>query len=264
MPGRLRLTVEGKLGEISFETFVAVVRNSLDILTNLDSAVSIQPRGSLDWFITEMSSGSLMVSIEARSKLPDVDYSPKVIQAFVSGLAHIQEERTTPPYFSDYDLRKAHNIARSLRKDGTNVVRVTDVEQRNTATIESGISENLSQLVNVRYQEVGSIEGRLEMISIHGSPRFAAWHSVTQHSIRCRFHAGELLQKIKEALGRRVVVYGTVHFNYQHEPIRVDVEDLDILPREEELPLPKDLRGIAPDFTGDLTTQEYLRSLRSG
>jgi excisionase family DNA binding protein len=32
--------------------------------------------------------------------------------------------------------------------------------------------------------------------------------------------------------------------------------------KEEELPTPRDLRGMVPDFTGDKTTEEYIRSLR--
>jgi tRNA(Ile2) C34 agmatinyltransferase TiaS len=41
-----------------------------------------------------------------------------------------------------------------------------------------------------------------------------------------------------------------------------NAENLAILPREEELPSPSEIRGMSPDFTGELTTEEYIRSLR--
>lgn len=36
------------------------------------------------------------------------------------------------------------------------------------------------------------------------------------------------------------------------------------VPAEQDLPSAGELRGISPDFTGNLATEDYLRSLRSG
>ncbi len=262
MPKRLEFTIEGERGRISLETFATVIHNSFDILSDLDSAISSEPRGTLEWFVTGVSFGSLVVSIESKSKLPKVDYSPKVVEFFVGGLRHIQKEHTTPPYFSDYGLRKAQSLARTLHKDGARAVVIRDVEKEDAATIEPQITIDLGQLINVRYQEVGSVEGKLEMISIHGVPRFTVYHAITRHSIRCKFAPHQFIDVVKDALGRRVIVSGIVYFNYKHEPIRVELKDLAIIPREEELPYPSEIRGISPDFTGELTTQEYIRSLR--
>jgi hypothetical protein len=253
--------IEGERGKISFETFAVVVRNTFDILADLDSAVSSTPRGSLEWFIADVSFGSLLIAIESKSKLPDIDYSSKVTETFVNGLAHIQRERTTPPYFSDYGLRKTQELARKLRKDGAKAVIIHDIEREVKAMITPEVVPDLGQLINVRFQEIGSVEGRLEMISIHRVPRFTVYHAITQRSIRCKFEP-KLLDLVKDALGRRVVVSGVVYFNYRYEPVRVDLQKLMILPKEEELPSPKDLRGMAPDFTGDNTTEEYILSLR--
>jgi hypothetical protein len=263
MPKRLELTIEGERGRIPLETFATVIHNSFDILSDLDSAISSEPRGTLEWFVSEVSFGSLVVSIESKSKLPKVDYSPKVVEYFVGGLRHIQKERTTPPYFSDYGLRKAQSLARTLRReDGARAVVIRDVESEDTATIEPEISIDLGRLISVRYQEAGSVEGKLEMISIHEVPRFTVYHAITRHSIRCKFDPRRFMDVVRNALGERVIVSGIVYFNYKHEPIRVELENLAILPREEELPSPSEIGGMSPDFTGELTTEEYIRSLR--
>jgi hypothetical protein len=261
MPKHLEFVIKGERGRISLETFAAVIHNSFDILSDLDSAISSEPRGTLEWFVTGVSFSSLVVSLESKSKLPKVDFSPQVVESFVGGLRHIQKEHTTPPYFSDYGLRKAQNLARTLHKNGATAVVIKDVEKEDTVTIEPEITFDLGQLINVRYQEAGSVEGKLEMISIHGVPRFTVYHAISRHSIRCKFNPNQLVV-VKDALGRRVIVSGIVYFNYKHEPIRVELEDLAILPREAELPSPSKIRGISPDFTGELTTEEYIRSLR--
>lgn len=264
MPRHLELTIEGKPGEISLESFAVVIRNAFDILTNLDKAVSAEPLGTLEWFIAELSYGSLVVAIEARPKDRYVDPSARVVESFVSGIEHIRLLRTIPPYFSDYDLKKTQAIANALRKGGANAVVVRDIERRSEATIEPGLSAELSRLFIVKYKEIGSVEGKLEMVSVHGAPRFTVYHAVTRHSIRCRFDSATYLEKVKEALGRRVIVDGRIHLNFKHEPIRVDIEGLDVLQDERVLPAASELRGMAPDFTGELTTEAYLRRLRSG
>lgn len=261
MARRLDLTIEGEIGRISFETFATVIRNSFDILTNLDSAISSQPRGSLDWFVAGVSFGSLVVSIESKPRQEGVDFGAKVVESFVGGLSQIQRDRTTPPFFSDYDLRKAQGVARSLRKDGAKALMISDVERQHVATIKPESSADLSQLINVRYKETGSVEGKLEMISIHGAPRFTVYHAITQHSMRCKFDPRQF-DVVKEALGRRVIVSGLVYFNFKHEPIRVDIEDVKTLPKEDELPTPGEIRGMVPDFTGSLRSESYVRSLR--
>lgn len=123
---------------------------------------------------------------------------------------------------------------------------IHDVERQVKATISPEVVPDLGQLINVRFQEIGSVEGRLEMISIHRVPRFTVYHTITQRSIRCKFEP-KLLDLVKEALGRRVVISGVVYFNYRHEAVRVDLQKLTILPKEEELPSTKELRGMAPE-----------------
>ena len=219
------------------------------------------PRGSLEWLVTDVSFGSLSIGIEPKSRVTDADYRSRVVESFVDGLVQIQREGTTPPFFSDYGLRKARGLARALDKDGARAVRVRDIQRETEAEITPDVSSKLSQLVNVRYKEIGSVEGRLEVISVHRQPRFTVYDAITQRAVRCRFES-HLLEVVKRALGRRVIVSGIVHLNYIGEPVRVDLENLQIVPEEQELPRPREMRGMSPDFTGDKQTEEYLRSIR--
>ncbi len=262
MTRQLHITIEGRLGQIPLNTLATMARNSCDILEELDNVTSAKPGGTMEWFVSGISTeASLTVTIEAKPKLKDVDYTGRVAELFVDGLAHIEKEHTTPPYFSDYGLRKTHNIAKTLRKNGAEAIRVEDIERKASGLIKADVADPLKKLISIRYQEIGSVEGTLEMISIHGYPRTTVYHSITHRSVSCKF-APRLLEIVKEGLGNRVIVHGIVYFNYVHEPIRVDAERIEIMPQEEELPTAKDLRGMVPDFTGDMKTEDYIRSLR--
>jgi len=63
-------------------------------------------------------------------------------------------------------------------------------------------------------------------------------------------------------LGRRAIVYGIVYFNYVHKPVKIQADRIEIMPEEKSLPTARDLRGMVPDFTGDMKTEDYVRSLR--
>jgi hypothetical protein len=45
--------------------------------------------------------------------------------------------------------------------------------------------------------------------------------------------------------------------------MRVDVHHLRVLRPDSELPTIESLTGSRPNFTGDLSTEEYLREIRS-
>jgi hypothetical protein len=64
-------------------------------------------------------------------------------------------------------------------------------------------------------------------------------------------------------LGRRIIASGKVCSNMKGEPLRVEAEEIKVLRRKEELPSIAALSGIDPHFTGELSTEEYIRSLRS-
>lgn len=115
-----------------------------------------------------------------------------------------------------------------------------------------------------RQRSVGSVEGRLAMISIQGRSRFIVYHALTHKAVTCKFEAEKWLTKVKDALGRRVSVQGIVHFNAKREPVRVDVESLRILREKDELPTIAELSGSQPDLTGDSPTDEFIRSIRGG
>lgn len=259
---RIRLNIDAAHGEVSFDSFIGLLENWLAILRDLDSAVSSEPAGTLKWSVTELSLGSAAVGIRSQStKLPQ-DYGPEVATRFVEGFQQIEEEGTTPPYFSAFDLGKVQQLGRLLDRDGEGRFSITDVDRERTVEITRRAGVNAGQLMSPKHSATGSVTGRLEMISVHRQPQFSVYHARTNRAVRCRFKPDRMMEKVKDGLGRRVLASGTVHYNYKDEPIRVDLEDLEILPAEEELPKPEQLLGMAPDFTGESSTEQFLRRIR--
>lgn len=47
------------------------------------------------------------------------------------------------------------------------------------------------------------------------------------------------------------------------EPINVSLDKLEVIPTEDQLPTIEQFVGSDPDFTGDMTTGEFIRSIRN-
>lgn len=133
-----------------------------------------------------------------------------------------------------------------------------------TVEISAKASANIDQLLKIRKRSIGSIEGTLETISVHGKPRIIVYLGRTRKAVTCRFDGEGLLDQATSLLRRRVVVSGIVHSNAKGEPMRVDAEHIRALRRNDELPSIAEMGGMDPNFTGDMSTEEYLRSIRVG
>lgn len=109
---------------------------------------------------------------------------------------------------------------------------------------------------------IGTFKGRLRRAD--GSRgRFLIEPSVGE-SAQCVFQAGAD-REFLSALGRKVLASGELTYPAGSDfPRSIKIETVEILPEDDELPSLSDLRGIAPDITGDLSSEEFVRRLRDG
>jgi hypothetical protein len=109
----------------------------------------------------------------------------------------------------------------------------------------------------------GVIRGRLEFLNVHaGANNCRVYPLVGPRRLTCRFSA-EKRAKIVASADKQVAVSGMLHYiEGSHFPHAIDVLDIEVLPPDSELPKLSEMRGIAPDATGDLTSEQFVRRLR--
>lgn len=255
----VKLKIEGKPGDIGLKAFIVAVQNWLNMLMEVDAAISRESKGTLEWVIADVSVGSLQMSLASRSRIEGKNFGPEVAQIAVAGLGQIERDGTTPPYVSHQGLSYAKSMLKTIGSNGISGIEVayqSDVEH-----LTAQASVNVDLLLPTTHTSLGSIEGRIEAISIHGDTKFVVYQDGTNKAVTCKFPR-EWLDRVKAALGGRVSVAGVVHWNRRNEPVRVDGEDLREMKSREELPSIVQLAGSIPDLTGTLSTEEYLRRIR--
>ena len=255
----VRLKLRGEPGAITLSALGDSLRHMLKIIGDLDYALSRKPGGAEEWVVTELSIGSVSVAVKRRTD--DGRLGTRVSEQWVSGLRRIEREGVTPPYLSHDGMRQTRALLKIIGNKGVSGIEVAS--DADSEELSAKASANVDQLLPEAYTSVGSIEGRLEDISIHGKAKYVVYHDRTRRAINCTFPLSQLAT-VKDALGERVNVYGIIHWNPKGEQLRVEEGDLRILGPQSELPTIEEIGGSDPDLLGGLSTAEYLREVRGG
>lgn len=256
----LRFEIRGELGNLTLRAFQAAIELNLRMLSEYDRGLSGERRGSLYWVVTGVSTGSLIFDVQSHSRKPDADVGLAVAREYVHGWNLIEKEGATPPYLTWQTMQRARQVTRMIGTEGVYGFAASSMHE--TAEVTARASTHIEQLLTERYHALGAVEGTIETVSIHGGKRFVLYHSRTRKAVRCTFKDDEWLKRAADVLGRRVSVMGTVYSNARGEPVRVEAQSLRVLRTREELPTTRSLTRSDPDFTGGLSTDEFLRQIR--
>lgn len=266
----LRIDIIGDPKTIPFRTFGQVANDAVSILHDLDLALSTSRGGSTEWYMNDISkNGSLRLEIYPQirqRKKERADVGRDIAKTFVSGFTTLEKEGKSPAYLTDKGMKKAEHLTSLIDVRGARAI-VASIPETHNQVIEitKRSADNIQKLIPEAYQSIGSVEGFLETISVHKTKKFVVYQSVTGKAVNCQFPKLELMDKVKKYLGERVQVSGIISRNEKGEPVKVLLEkesDLKIFGVDLKILPFKKLGGSDPDFTGDLTTEEFIRKIR--
>ncbi len=118
--------------------------------------------------------------------------------------------------------------------------------------------------MKTEYIEIGTIDGVIVEINYNGKTNTCILYNDTwdDNFIKCKFPKN-LFKNITDALNRDVFVTGELFYkSNENVPYKIDIQEIEILPPKEALPSLSDLKGIAPNITGDKTPEEFVREFR--
>jgi hypothetical protein len=270
---RMRFEIRGESTGISLPTYSAATFKLLQLLREIDSAVSGKHGGMVNWYIVDADkNGTLSLELESHlkpepkhRKITSYDTAPKVAQSFVTGFENVESLGISPPFLSESGLEKLRDMVQLLSKNGAKSFIATVVDENNrSVAITAKAVETLKQLIPSKREELGTIEGKLETVSIHGSKKFIIYESITGKGVTCIMKNEDLLKPATDSLGCKVMVTGIISFNIKNEPCKVLADSIRVLGAGKKIPTADDLFGSDQNFTGDLSTDEYIREIRRG
>lgn len=236
----LTLDMDGPL--LSFDKFRKAQDELASLLREVENNLPQERSSSVNWVISSIRAGSVHLTIEgiASEDIP-VSQISDVVTNVESGIAILEERPERPPFFSDKALESAKALAGLIGQD---IVTIQLRINSQKVTLTQHLIANVDELIGGKYKSFGSVEGILKAIDLSNKkPVFRIYDLLTNKSVKC-FFPPKFLQTAKDALGRRVSVYGLILSREDGVRVSVEVEDIEIFPNKEQLPTIEEMIGI--------------------
>jgi len=257
------ITMEGsdaEGGHIRAGDFARTVERVIRMLSRLDNRAAAGDRKNSFYLrVVDLSHHSpARVVMEQVLVDPKTDRREKVARRFFEAMEAIQAEETVS--MMDYSfLDTATELLTPVGKTMKSLsVSANGIQQ----LVDQGFRECLAKKLKPEETSYGFIRGMLEYVNIHGKkPVFRIYPDVGPDQLSCRFESSMLTQA-REGLGKFVEVRGDLHYKVIAQyPHAIDVREIEIMPGA-GAPDWINARGMFPDLTGDLTTEEYISRVR--
>lgn len=166
-----------------------------------------------------------------------------VRKAVMEGIASL-EKGHRPATFNDKAIEHARSISRVFerRKRPVNSIRLWSGNKKSIA-VRKEVGIEASKILDPIFEDYGSVEGRLDVVSGHGKIECTIYDSLDQHPIKCDI-GEEHLDDALAAFRRRVEVFGRVHYRKDGLAVRILANKITKFPNPNEVPTIEEMRGI--------------------
>lgn len=187
------------------------------------------------------------------------EIAKRVVNNFVKNLRQINVKGRVSSRVDSYALESYKDLGALLDKN------ISSIKISNSSVdvlIDKTFNSKVEQIIGPDEISNGSLTGNLEWINLHNANAFNIYPIIGAKKVKCHFPR-ELKETVISAIDKYVRVYGELRYKSRDNfPYAMNVEDLEILPEDNELPNLFDLRGIVPQATGDLSSQDFINSIR--
>jgi hypothetical protein len=248
---------------VSLDDFVAQLDALRTALERTDASLN-GGQQTIEWEVVGLSHSSpATIELRARpTRRPRITKVPPsdVIRAFNSNV-ELLNGRLPPAANLDYS---AVNSYRALGASvGAGRIRATVTTPFGMLHLKPEIETTAAMVLEEDVVTQSSYKGVLEFINIHGRKNeFRIYPSAGPSFVACAFDVSKL-EEAKGAVGNNIRVYGKLIYKARSPfPYRIEVERIQVLQADSDLPGLLSLRGIAPLATGDVSSEEFVRRLR--
>lgn len=155
-----------------------------------------------------------------------------------------------PAKFTDKAINHAKSISKIFekRQRPTSSVRLWSGNSKSIA-VKRQVATEASKLLDPVFEDFGSVEGRLEVVTAHGKLECTIFDPLGQRAIKCDL-AEDLIADAVESFRKRVEVFGRVHYRKDGLAVRVIATRIVRFPDPDGIPSVREMRGIMREQHG--------------
>lgn len=250
---KLVITIYHDGPTVPVDTFIGVTRRTITLLRGIDQKLTAEPSISAKWNICDVSMKSpLHLTVEAMAIHSDKP-PRRIVPPFLGDMKRLEQGK--PPLYLTPSLQRiASEIVRTIGRGITGIGFASDEEEvRPTERIAAYVTE-----LEQTHSEMGSIEGKLEVINVHGQEEVKIWDARFNFPVIC-YVSRVQIEDAKEYLRRRVSIRGQIKYRRNHPFAMMNVYEIRRLDDPAGLPQVKDIAPV--DLTGGQEPADYLRGI---
>jgi hypothetical protein len=248
-------------GHIRLTEFIKQLEAVKAALKQTERLITKSEERSLYYKIVDLSHSSpatIVIEATPLDQNVEVKVAAETVTKFFSNLRQVKRGRV--PSNIDLPALLAYRNLGSMLEQHVSEVDIINSEQ--SISIDEVFKSKVTEIIGPDERVEGSMSGTLEWLNLHNTNRFHIYPTIGPKKVDCDFPP-PLRDKVIAAIARYVLVIGELRYKkLSNFPYAIDVRDIEVLPPEDELPTLYDLRGIAPDATGNMTSAEFIRSIR--
>lgn len=201
-------------------------------------------RDAVRFIVTEATAGSFDLAARPQPAKRDVPAAvmPRIAKTITAGLRMLERSATRPKHFNETALLKVRDLGR-LTSPETPMIEVGGNGAK-PIPLSARLIANVEAVLAPEVKSIGTVEGKLEGLIIHGKNRFLVFDPLSGRHVTCYFAERIGYDNVLKAFGKRVAVTGLIRSRRSGEKVDIQVSRLHIMPPDEELPSASDVLGI--------------------
>ena len=259
---RIELIIEGASeneGRVRLTTFMAQLQHLSAALSKIDKESNGGKAGSI-FNIVSLSYNSPMSVVLEPKPTSSQFFSGNLV---VEGLKKVSKALKSGDNLLSYNVEILEELYALAKPTGKSLKNTTLKFNDECIDFNLQIYHHLEDALAVDEECEGSIEGMLEQINLHqGANLFHIYPEVGPTKVSCHFPSG-IYDDAVSSVGRRVAVYGKLKYragaSFAHQVV---VSSIDTYLSDNDIPDWDDILGRAPDATGLLSSEEFIRDFR--
>lgn len=240
--GDVALELDAEL--VGAEDFLSCAEAFLSLLKEITAKIhKAVPQDG--WYIT-VQEGSQVINAAPNQSRISQGVAGEIIGVMVHGFLALHENAEFPNEFTEKAVEYARRLSRITMRTGEKRFPVRIIDKQRAFAVSRRVFTNASALLDWKYEDLGTVEGALEAVSVHGHYEFRIYEPVWSRSVKCLI-SEEMLEEALSLFRHRVEVRGLIRYTNSGLPISIKVEDITELPSPTDLPSYKEMRGILGD-----------------
>jgi len=236
------ITLELDEDEITVSEFSTALEHFLGLVREVSKAVA--PRRKPVWLV-KIYPGSAGIGFYPKAGGFGADELALVRNAVLSGI-EILDQGKRPAHYTDRAIEHARAITNAFKsRQRPARLRIWDRNEK-AAPLKPAILDTAAHILEAHYEDEGSVEGTLEVLSGHGKFEVQVYDPLDGRAIKCELDQAYLRIAL-DAFMKRVEVFGKVRYRRDGMPVSVRVERIEVFPGRDEIPLLEDVKGVLRD-----------------